>query len=142
MNLQFELGEFVIDLWPVRINAAESEAAKWHTLLSREERLHVTGLRFDYLKRSFIVSRGLLRGLLGRYLDLEPVKIQIRYGANGKPYVAEPKWLKFNVSHSDGVVLFAVTRGCEIGIDLERTRQIPEMLEIAQQFFVTRKSQN
>jgi 4'-phosphopantetheinyl transferase len=135
MNPQFELGELAIDLWPIRISSAEAEVASWQTLLSREEQHRVAGLRFDHLKRSFIVSHGLLRGLLGLYLNIEPAKVQIRYSANGKPYIAKSKWLKFNVSHSNGIVLFAVTRDCEIGVDLEQTRGIPEMLEIAQQFF-------
>lgn len=47
--------------------------------------------------------------------------------------------LHFNVSHSNGLALYAVARGREIGIDLEFVREDIAGLEIAERFFSSRE---
>ena len=76
-------------------------------------------------RKRWIVARGLLRAILGGYLDMRPDRLQFCYGPNGKP--ARTRQLggevfRFNLSHSYGLALYAVTQGREIGIDLERIR--------------------
>ena len=43
--------------------------------------------------------------------------------------------LRFNLAHADGLALLAVTRGREIGVDLERVRPDLATEEIAHRFF-------
>ena len=43
--------------------------------------------------------------------------------------------LRFNVSHSEGVALYAVTRGRETGLDIEFVRENFASLDIAKRFF-------
>ncbi|MEO5960693.1 MAG: 4'-phosphopantetheinyl transferase superfamily protein, partial [Opitutaceae bacterium] len=43
--------------------------------------------------------------------------------------------LYFNVTHSEGLALFAVTPAGEVGVDLERVREIPEWEQIAASCF-------
>jgi 4'-phosphopantetheinyl transferase len=60
------------------------------------------------------------------------------YGPHGKPQLAAPTvghLLHFNVAHSDSIGVYAVSRGFEVGIDLERIRLIPEAGQIAAKFF-------
>jgi 4'-phosphopantetheinyl transferase len=64
----------------------------------------------------------------------------LRFGYNpyGKPaLVGEEgeKGLRFNVSHSHGLALYAITRGREIGVDLERIRPFPDLIGLAERFF-------
>src|SRR5438105_4251124 len=73
------------------------------------------------LRDRFIAGRGLLRALLGRYLRLDSASLRFRYGPHGKPAL-EGDAIRFNLSHSHGLSLFAFTRAAEIGIDLERIR--------------------
>ena len=47
--------------------------------------------------------------------------------------------IRFNVSHSHGIALYAVTRGREVGIDLERIRSDLAVAEIAERFFSRRE---
>ncbi len=47
--------------------------------------------------------------------------------------------IRFNVSHSHGVALYAVTRGRKVGIDLERIRFDLAVAEIAERFFSRRE---
>lgn len=101
--------------------------------------------RFFYEKdrEHSIVVHGLLRVILSRYLDVEPGQVRLCYSNHGKPSLAprcaRPK-LKFNLSHSDGLALFVVTSGREVGIDLERVRPVPEADQIAERFFSAREN--
>lgn len=70
----------------------------------------------DRLK--FIISRGTLRFLLGRYLNESPKNFVFQYNKYGKPYLNNLP-LHFNVSHSKSVALYAFSLNEEIGIDVE-----------------------
>jgi 4'-phosphopantetheinyl transferase len=81
----------------------------------------------------------LLRTILGRYLDVAPGTVRFCYGPHGKPALiaemAEQTGVRFNVAHSHDLALYAVTRGREVGIDVERIRAEVASTEIAQRFF-------
>ena len=146
-------------LWlppPVDLALSGDEVHVWRASLdqpaSREQNLRrtLTARELDRAGRfhlqtdrqRFIVARGLLRAILGRYLDVEPDQLRLGYGICGKPYLASMcglNALKFNLSYSNGLALYAVTRGREIGIDLEHVRPIPEAERIAEQFFSARE---
>jgi 4'-phosphopantetheinyl transferase len=71
--------------------------------------------------------------ILGRYLDLKPASIRFGYGPNGKPFMEEA-WngdeLTFNLSYSEELAIYAVSRKRRIGVDVERLRPIPESDQI------------
>lgn len=67
----------------------------------------------------FVAGRGLLRVLLGDALGLPPSSLRFWYGAHGKPAL-EGTPLAFNLSHSGGEALFALSWGRAVGVDIER----------------------
>jgi 4'-phosphopantetheinyl transferase len=109
--------------------------------LSEDEGARAARFYFQKDREHFIVARGLLRSILGRYLDSEPSTLRFSYSNYGKPALvgAEEAALRFNLSHSGGLALLAVTRGREIGVDLERVR--PDFVDdqIAERFFSPRE---
>ncbi len=93
-------------------------------------------------RQHFIVCRGLLRVLLSRYLKLAPQQLRFSYGRWGKPALAghEPdSHLCFNLSHSQGAALYAVTRDRAVGVDLEQMRPLPDIEQLAKRFFSQRE---
>jgi 4'-phosphopantetheinyl transferase len=69
-------------------------------------------------------ARGALRGVLSGYLDEDPAAIELRSGERGKPMLADPEAaLRFNLSHSGGLVLIAVCWDREVGVDVQRMRR-------------------
>jgi 4'-phosphopantetheinyl transferase len=105
-------------------------------LLSPDEQARATRFRFPRDRRRFVVGRGLLRGLLGRYLGVDPGTLCFNYGSRGKPSLAGgERHLSFNVTHSGALALLAFARDRELGVDLECERPLPDAEEIAQRYF-------
>lgn len=127
-----------VHVWLVRLDdsaAGIDACADW---LSSTERERAARFKFARDRSRYAIAHGALRAILGRYLSVDPGAIDFDAGPAGKPKLA-PRWagaeLEFNLSHSGEVALIAVTRGAEIGIDVERIRQAFAFEPIAQRFF-------
>lgn len=81
-----------------------------------------------------ILARGVLRQLLGRYLDQAPKSIRLRYNEHGKPLLDTP--FSFNLSHSHDCIVYAFTGGdMPLGVDVEYVLRGHNLLRIAQRYF-------
>lgn len=112
----------VINVWLARLdaeNTAESEQ-----IMSDDERTRAARFRFETDKKQFIAARAFLRIILGKYLRANPREICFEYNKYGKPSIGGKRRteIKFNLSHSDNLALFAVTETREIGVDIERVK--------------------
>jgi len=132
-----------VDIWQVGIGEPESMALPVLLgLLSDDERARAERFRFSRARTEFIVARAGLRSILSRYLDAGPARMRFRYAAQGKPcldFVEEQVPLHFNVSHSHGLAVYAVTTGCEVGIDVEKVRASVATERIARRYFSARE---
>jgi 4'-phosphopantetheinyl transferase len=124
-----------IHVWPVSIHAPAAVVDQFRSLLSADETARAARFKFEHLQHSFTLARGALRILLGRYLNTPPRDLEFRYGAKGKPALAQSAGLQFNASHSGHLALFAFTMGCELGVDIEAVRSMPDMEDVARRFF-------
>jgi 4'-phosphopantetheinyl transferase len=107
-------------------------------LLSETERQRASRFAFDRDRRRFIVARAQLRLLLAARLGVRPESVELVYGPRGKPALSRrfaDYDLRFNVSHSEDVAVYAFALGREIGIDVEAVREIPDADDIAARFF-------
>jgi medium-chain acyl-[acyl-carrier-protein] hydrolase len=139
------LGEGEVHVWRVPLDQPEEYPARLRPLLSADEEARAGRFRFPRDRARFIVGRGLLRVLLGRYLSSPPERLRFAYGACGKPILAEGPaagGLCFNVAHSDGLALIGVTRGREVGVDLERLRPDLAMERLATNCFSAQELQD
>lgn len=74
-----------------------------------------------------------LRLVLARYLGEAPEAIELRRGERGKPgLAADPERLAFNLSHSSELTLVAVSRGREVGVDVEREKPARDLVALAE----------
>jgi 4'-phosphopantetheinyl transferase len=113
---------------------------RFRELLQPDEVARANRFYFEKDRKHFAVARGFLRLLLGWYLNTDPMQLQFAYGAWGKPSLAGEfgeNQLRFNMSHSHGVALYAVTEGREIGVDVEHVRADFASDDIARRFFST-----
>ena len=132
------LGEEDVHIWQSNLDAPMAGFQTLYQTLSIDERKRAERFHFEKDRRRFIVGRGVLRTILGCYLSIEPGLVRFCYGKYGKPVLAETfgdATIHFNMSRSEGLALYAFTRGHEIGVDIEYVRDIAEMDEIAERFF-------
>ena len=133
-----------IHLWWAVLSDFDSELPRFETLLSSTERARAQSFHFPKDREQYVIRHGLLRVLLGRYLRTPPSEIEFRYGPQGKPGIKSddaPEVLYFSNSHSGHLALYAVTRACPLGVDVECLRPIPDFQDIAARFFSPRETQ-
>src|SRR5712692_9428215 len=127
-----------IHVWRASLDQSPACVAALEQTLSLDERSRVQRYRFAHDKQYFIIRRGLLRQMLGDYLDVEPGSLRFRSGPYGKPALAEMPGAytpHFNVSHSRYLALFAFARDREVGVDIEYVRPVVEAEQIAGRYF-------
>jgi len=125
-----------VHVWKACLDGLADEDHR--ALLSPDELVRAGLYRFARDRLRFVAGRAILRMILGRYLGRDPAELVIVQGAHGKPRLALEKpagELYFNVSHADSIALYAVARGGEVGVDVERVREIPDWAGIADRFF-------
>jgi 4'-phosphopantetheinyl transferase len=132
-----------IHIWASNLYEATAHISTFERLLSPEELDRASRFYFERDRRRFIAGRGILREILSSYLEMSPSQLHFSYGLHGKPYLGEGEGsapLQFNVTHSEDLIVIAVTNACSLGIDVERVRPIPEFEYIAGNFFSTRET--
>jgi len=110
-----------IHLYCTTLPQEASELTRFERLLSVSETDRACKLKSSKARNRFIAGRGMLRGILGGYLCIDPAEVRIAAGEHGKPFLDEGAFdLRFNLSHADEIMVLAVSAGIEVGIDLER----------------------
>ncbi len=137
------LGCDEVHVWRATLDQTPSQIQNFRHKLSADEQTRAERFHFDRDREHFIVARGVLRAILGGYLKRAPEGLSFCYSSHGKPALAGESGgdaIRFNVSHSHGIALYAVTRGREVGIDLEHIRSNLAVAEIAERFFSRREA--
>jgi 4'-phosphopantetheinyl transferase len=127
------LGVHEAHLWRLDLDAATGEASATD-ILNEEERARAARFHFERDRHRFMAGRAALRRILAAYLDRSPDDLVFAVGPHGKPAL-ENLGLEFNLSHSGGCGLLAVTRGRRVGVDVERVRADFAGEDIARRFF-------
>ena len=123
-----------VDLWTIALDEDPSIVSSLLPFLSGEERVRASRFRTTQLRLRFIVAHGALRSILSRYTGFRPAQLPLVAAATGKPFVSGAP-LSFNLSHSDGLAICAVTSEGEIGADVERIRPIDDAEALVERFF-------
>ena len=120
----------------VPLYAGPQTVRRMYALLSPAERVRAARFAFDRDRRTFVMSHGILRRVLGTVCHENPARLRFRQGLRGKPYLVDaPPGLQFNLSHTEGFCLVGVTRGAAIGVDVERVRATDDMAALVRQCF-------
>ena len=127
-----------VHVWRARLDQAPDQLEQLAATLRPDERQRAGRFRFARDRGRFVAARGILRRILGGYLDVEPGSLRFGYGAAGKPFLSEPgpaSALQFNVSHAENLALYAVSRDRAVGVDIERVRPVEDLMQVAAHFF-------
>jgi len=136
------LADSEVHLWRASLAQTPDALSQLHSTLSPDESAKAARYHFPRDRDRYIAARGLLRRLLGLYLAQPPESLRFSYGAYGKPSLdgtAGAEDLRFNLSHSHELALYAFARGRDVGVDLEHMRADFSNDDIAAHFFSARE---
>jgi 4'-phosphopantetheinyl transferase len=115
---------------------------QFEATLSTDEKARSERFHFARDRDHFVAARGILRQLLASYTQSSPAELQFNYGAQKKPALRAknmPAALRFNLSHSHGLAIFAISEKRELGIDLELIQPRFAADGIAERYFSSRE---
>lgn len=111
---------------------------QYEMLLNEEERQRCHRFHFEHDRKHFLAAHALSRLAIAHYLQCAPQELAFVRGANGKPELAphpgQPP-LRFNLSHTRGMVACAMTLDRDCGIDVERVREMKQLDGVAETVF-------
>ena len=137
MSPSLELAPDVVDVWMAPLDVGEKKMDDFLHRLSPNEQKRVGSLLEDKAVHQFVVSRAMQRQLLANYVGGSPSDINFGVVAMGKPTLSKPNeiGLKFNTTHSGNLVIIAVTKNRDVGVDTEKVRPVPRALQVAKRFY-------
>ena len=130
----------LVDIWSLNytVDAMATVARLWEPLLPPGEQGRARRFRFAHHRLQYMAARALIRTVLSRYAATRPPDWRFESGPLGRPAVSSPLTtprLHFNLSHTDGLVVCAVSVAHDaVGIDVEcseRASRCEELMDIA-----------
>ena len=141
-DARWALGPREAHVWHL---AADNEADagaydRWWDLLSHSERGRASRFVVPADRHRFVLAHAALRVILSRYIRNAPTLLTFETNAYGRPELstsAGGRPLRFNLSHTYGLIAVAVCREYDIGVDVECTlrRSTADWFELAARFF-------
>ena len=108
------------------------------SVMTPEERLATERFVFARHRHQHLLTRALQRDLLSRYTGEPPAAWRFEKNRYGRPEISSPpQWrrLRFNLSHTDGLIACAVTLERDVGVDVEYVRRPTRVLDLAPSVF-------
>ena len=102
--------------------------------LTEDEIIKSKDYKSEIAKINYIASRAILNLVLKCLLEKEIDDLKVKRDKNNKPYVESTLGLKFNISHTEGLVLLAFFKR-EVGVDVEKINYKFEFNDILENCF-------
>jgi 4'-phosphopantetheinyl transferase len=135
-SLLIELPADVVDVWEAPHSVPDDNVELLFDLLSGFEQIRAKRFVDARGYRQYVISRARMRQVLAHYTGVSAQEINFTIVGDGKPALSDRRHdIFFNNTHSGELGLIAVTRGREVGIDMERFRDIERARRVSQRFF-------
>jgi 4'-phosphopantetheinyl transferase len=137
--LDQQLASADVDVWLSTLDCSTKLLQTLARTLSVDEAERASRFRCAPDRARFTAARGILRCILSSYVGCGPEELRFAYQPGGKPHLEQTgctsgDW-RFNLSHSGTTALYAITRGREVGVDIELIRRGILWESIATRFF-------
>ncbi len=138
--LKLSVGE--VHLWLTFPNLIQEPdlLTTYNKLLTEEEQNKKQRFHFQKHQHQYLITRALIRSILSRYIALEPHTWQFKKNKYGRPEViTDILPLRFNLSHTDDLIICGVMLEKDIGVDVEGINRKNATKDIATRFFSTQE---
>lgn len=132
-DLSARCGDADVVICTASLLASDADVERSLEQLSSSERVRFAGYTNGIVARRFACGRRLVREMLGSVLGLAPREVPLREGMHGKPFIAAgtPRSLWFSISHTDDLLVVAMSRRGDVGVDVERRRAFEQWQRVA-----------
>jgi len=120
----------MIDIWVADVDGLEAGVEKYERFLSTSETARSDRFHFTRDRNRYVARHGILRLLLSAYMRCKPEQVEFYSDPNGKPHVVNRRPetdLQFSMSHSSGLVVFAMGQSIRVGVDIQKIGGFPEL---------------
>jgi 4'-phosphopantetheinyl transferase len=129
-----------VHVWTARRVCGPTSLKAYEEILNFTEHDHARKFRFRQHRERYIFAHGILRRILALYLQCPPQQIAFDQNEFGKPSLCDTqRWLTFNLSKSEDLVVLAITKNQSIGVDIERIRYVRGIDAMARYYFTERE---
>lgn len=129
--------QVAVDLWHVRTDAVAGpellEACA--RVMSPAERERQERFVFERDRHVLLVTRALARGVLGEALGRAPSALDFHITEHGQPLLVAGGDVRFNLTNTLHLVVCAVARGHDVGVDAEPLSRARAILDLAETVF-------
>jgi 4'-phosphopantetheinyl transferase len=132
------LGQDDVEVRIASLDCRQSELRRFESILGDDEINRANRFHFQKDRERFVAGRGLLRVILSSYVAVPPSEIFFTYGSHGKPGIRRQNGrpaVEFNLAHSGGTAIYAITRDRPVGIDIESVKHEFPIESVAERFF-------
>jgi 4'-phosphopantetheinyl transferase len=136
-----------IHLWfafPNEIQDTELLSA-YKKLMTPEEQAQQLRFHFAKHRHQYLVTRALVRTTLSRYIEMDSRHWRFSKNAYGRPEIIASAGmlpLRFNLSHTDGLIICGVVLKQDIGVDVENLERNGATVDIADRFFSSQETKD
>jgi 4'-phosphopantetheinyl transferase len=113
----------IVEIWHGKVTAEDAHYQAYWRVLDEAEQTQAGKFKNVLLHKRYVEIHGRLRNLLAQRLNQSPEKIRIKKAEHGKPYLADHPELVFNLSHSAHRLMIAIGWNCQLGVDIETSKQ-------------------
>jgi 4'-phosphopantetheinyl transferase len=129
-----------VDVWACTLSGSDRAYQDCAHQLSPAELARAQRFFHERDRIAFVFSHGLLRQVLGAYCGVEGRALEFVANEYGKPALSVPSGMppnpvSFNLSHSHGRALIAVSDGRAVGVDVEQEDARKDALSLAERYF-------
>ncbi|MDF0665455.1 MAG: 4'-phosphopantetheinyl transferase superfamily protein [Nitrospira sp.] len=133
------LEENAVHLWGIELTGSRHCLERCGGWLDEVERHRAARLIREDIRQRYVLAHGGLRAVLSRYLGVDADVIALNRNATGKPFLTKElrdrSPITFNLSHAHDRALIAISKGQEVGVDLEFVRADIEVANLSKRFF-------
>jgi len=128
-----------VHLWTASLVPSTETIERLRSVLSPEEKKRASFYKYESKQHGYIITQAVLRVLISAYLNIEPADVILVASKKGKPFLINEPSLFFNISNSHEICVYAFSRDAEVGIDIEKIRELPDIDQLIEKNLTSRE---
>lgn len=129
---------YFYDVILVAANTNEIKIRDLERWLSKSEIKRSKSYVSEIAKINFVISRVIVNITFKEILKADIENLNFQRNSNNKPFIENPKGIKFNISHTYGCVIAGFSKR-EIGVDVEKINKRFSFQDILKECFVQKE---